>query len=75
MREYRSYGSVRGALGNWRPYRDFNSFSSLFGCASLFPEEPRIARWPEDDTDRIPRATYRRVPNVNVIGPLPRRAR
>jgi hypothetical protein len=22
MREYRSYGSVRGALGNWRPYRD-----------------------------------------------------
>ena len=25
MREFRSYGSVRGALGNERPYREFSA--------------------------------------------------
>ncbi len=35
MREFRSYGSVRGALSNERPYRDFRSAGFGFRSAGF----------------------------------------
>ena len=37
MRESCTYGSVRGALSNERPYRDRRSFLSLLGGAAAWP--------------------------------------
>src|SRR6202040_582151 len=37
MRESRTYGSVRGARGNSRPYRDRREFISLIGSAASWP--------------------------------------
>jgi hypothetical protein len=41
MREFRSYGSVRGVLGNRHPYRDpFCAGAGGFGCkAEIWPDE------------------------------------
>ncbi len=44
MREFRTYGSVRGALSNERPYRDI-------GRGNQQPLEER-RRWPDKFEDR-----------------------
>jgi len=38
MREFCTYGSVRGASGNRRPYRDFVIFFSIQSTSCAFPE-------------------------------------
>ncbi len=37
MREFREYGSARGALSNERPYRDPNRTSQSWWCWSKAP--------------------------------------
>jgi len=42
VREYRSPGSVRGALGNWRPYLDNDECS---GYPEAYPEATPRFPW------------------------------
>ena len=55
MREFCTYGSVRGALGNWRPYRDRSRGWLRFGIRLTYILK-RAQRARPAPTARVPRA-------------------
>jgi hypothetical protein len=57
MREFRTYGSVRGVLGNWHPYRDGISTASFRG------EEAKIVC---DECEKVVR-TVSKKPTYNAL--------
>jgi hypothetical protein len=60
MRESCTYGSVRGALSNGRPYRDPPVGAAGFGGTKVRQEAGAISRW-KSGPGKAERAAWKRV--------------
>ena len=72
MREMRTLGSVRGAPGDWRPYRDSGSEGGGTGSQPVLPtpisEVLRGAAWQSDKVE-VGRHPFSRTKRIQPIGP------